>query len=167
MCMVQNIQKLAKICRGCLVSRLCPALLWPPWTVARQAPLPMGFPRQEYCSGLPFPSPGDLPEPGMEPRSWALQDRLSPSQPCGKPRRGFCSEKCLFPRLLSVVQFLHQVENICSQVLWAHKENHKKCRLPLLQSPRQGGENTERKPLVSPEKTWQSGVPLRGAHLIS
>ena len=40
-----------------------------PWTVARQAPLPMGFSRQEYWSGLPFPSPEDLPDPGMEPRS--------------------------------------------------------------------------------------------------
>ena len=37
-----------------------------PWTVARQAPLSMGFPRQEYWSGLPFPSPGDLPEPGIQ-----------------------------------------------------------------------------------------------------
>ena len=40
-----------------------------PWTVARQAPLSMGFPRQECWSGLPFPSPGDLPDPGMEPAS--------------------------------------------------------------------------------------------------
>ena len=38
-----------------------------PWTVAHQAPLSMGFPRQEYWSGLPFPSPGDLPHPGIEP----------------------------------------------------------------------------------------------------
>ena len=47
--------------------------LWPPWTIAGQAPLPMGFSRQEYWSGLPFPSPGDLPNPGIEPRSPALQ----------------------------------------------------------------------------------------------
>ena len=40
-----------------------------PWTVACQAPLSMGFPRQEYWSGLPFPSPGDLPSPGIEPTS--------------------------------------------------------------------------------------------------
>ena len=38
-----------------------------PWTVARQAPLSMGFPRQEYWSGLPFPSPGDLSNPGVKP----------------------------------------------------------------------------------------------------
>ena len=40
-----------------------------PWIVARQAPLSMGFSRQEYWSGLPFPTPGDLPNPGMEPMS--------------------------------------------------------------------------------------------------
>ena len=44
-----------------------------PWTVAYQASLSMGFSRQEYWSGLPFPSPGDLPDPGIEPRSPALQ----------------------------------------------------------------------------------------------
>ena len=44
-----------------------------PWTVAHQAPPSMGFSRQEYWSGLPFPSPGDLPYPGIEPRSPALQ----------------------------------------------------------------------------------------------
>ena len=41
------------------------------WTVAHQAPLSMEFSRQEYCSGLPFPSPGDLPDPGIEPASLA------------------------------------------------------------------------------------------------
>ena len=44
-----------------------------PWTAARQAPLSVGFSRQEYWSGLPFPSPGDLPRPGTEPGSPALQ----------------------------------------------------------------------------------------------
>ena len=43
-----------------------------PWTVAHQAPLPMGFSRQDYWSGLPFPSPGDLPDPGIKPKSPAL-----------------------------------------------------------------------------------------------
>ena len=42
-----------------------------PWTVALQTPLSLGFSRQEYCSGLPFPPPGDLPDPGMEPMSLA------------------------------------------------------------------------------------------------
>ena len=52
-----------------------------PWTVARQASLSMGFPRQEYWSGLPFPSPGDLPDPGIEPGSPALQADSLPSEP--------------------------------------------------------------------------------------
>ena len=43
-----------------------------PWTVARQTPLSMGFSRQEYWSGLPFPFPRDLPHPGIEPASLAL-----------------------------------------------------------------------------------------------
>ena len=43
-----------------------------PWTVAHQAPLSMGFPRQEYWSGLPFPSPGHLTDPGMEPAAPVL-----------------------------------------------------------------------------------------------
>ena len=56
-----------------------------PWTVTCQAPLFMGFPRQEYWSGLPFPSPGGLPDPGIEPMSFALQaDSLSLSHP-GSP----------------------------------------------------------------------------------
>ena len=52
-----------------------------PWTVAQQAPLSMGFSRQEYWSGLPFPSPGDLPDPGIEPRSPALQADALTSEP--------------------------------------------------------------------------------------
>ena len=47
------------------VAQSCPTLC-DPWTVARQAPLPMGFSRQDYWSGLPFPLPGDLPDLGME-----------------------------------------------------------------------------------------------------
>ena len=52
-----------------------------PWTVAHQAPPSMGFSRQEYWSGLPFPSPGDLPDPGIEPRSPALQADVLTSEP--------------------------------------------------------------------------------------
>ena len=47
-----------------------------PWTVAYQAPLSMGFSRQEYWSGLPFPSPGDLPDPGVEPRDRTWVSRI-------------------------------------------------------------------------------------------
>ena len=55
-----------------------------PWTVACQPPLSMEFSRQEYWSGLPFPSPGDLPDPGIEPGSPALQADSLPSEPPGK-----------------------------------------------------------------------------------
>ena len=54
-------------------------------TVARQAPLPMEFSRQEYWSGFPFPSPRDLPDPGIEPGSLALQVEALPSELLGKP----------------------------------------------------------------------------------
>ena len=55
-----------------------------PWTVAHQAPLTLEFSRQESWSGLPFPSPGDLPNPGIEPESPALQADSLPSEPPGK-----------------------------------------------------------------------------------
>ena len=59
-----------------------------PWTVACQAPLSMGFSRQEYWSELPFPSPGDLPDPGIEPKSSALQaDSLQSESPGNPPKR--------------------------------------------------------------------------------
>ena len=55
-----------------------------PWTVAYHAPPSMGFSRQEYWSGLPFPLPGDLPDPGIKPRSPAWQADALPSEPPGK-----------------------------------------------------------------------------------
>ena len=68
------------------VKSLSPVRLFKtPWTVAYQAPLSMGFSRQEYWSGLSFPSTGDLPNPGIEPRSPALQTDGLPSEPPGKP----------------------------------------------------------------------------------
>ena len=57
---------------GGLVAKSCPTLV-SPWTVARQAPLSIGFSMQEYWSGLPFPSPGDLSNPRIEPESSALK----------------------------------------------------------------------------------------------
>ena len=69
-----------------------------PWVVARQAPLSMGLPRQEYWSGLPWPSPGDLPNPGIEPGSPTGQvDSLPP----GKPRVGKGVKK-LKPLLMGI-----------------------------------------------------------------
>ena len=60
------------------------------WTVVHQAPLSMGFSRQEYYSGLTFPSPEDLPDPGIEPESPALQTDSLPSELQG---RSFCPLK--------------------------------------------------------------------------
>ena len=67
----------------------------PPWTVPRQAPLSMGFPRQEYWKGLPFPSPGDLPDPGIEPKSPALQADSLLSEPPGFPSRAQTHVLCI------------------------------------------------------------------------
>ena len=67
----------------CLVARHI-RLFATPWTVACQAPLSMGFSRQEYWSGLQFPSPGDLPDPGIKPAPPALQVNSLPTEPSGK-----------------------------------------------------------------------------------
>ena len=67
-----------------LVANSCPTFATP-WTVARQAPLSMRFSRQEYWRGLPCPPPGDLPDPGIKPRSPALHADSLPSEPPGKP----------------------------------------------------------------------------------
>ena len=64
-----------------------------PWTVARQAPLPMGCPRQENWSGLPFPSPGDLPDSGIKPRSPALLADTLQSELPGKCRRDYSQKE--------------------------------------------------------------------------
>ena len=60
------------------------------WSIAHQAPLSMGFSRQEYWIGLPFPSPGDLPNPGTEPGSPALQADSLPSELQGSPTVRYC-----------------------------------------------------------------------------
>ena len=63
----------------------CIRLFAIPWTVALQALLSLGFPRQEYWSGLTFPPPGDLPNPGIEPVSPTLAGGLFTTEPPGKP----------------------------------------------------------------------------------
>ena len=69
----------------CSVAVLCPTLFMTPWTVACQDPLSMGIFRQEYWSELPFPPPGDLPDPGIEPASPALAGGLFTTEPPRKP----------------------------------------------------------------------------------
>ena len=72
----------------CSVAESCLTLVTP-WTAAHQAPLSMGFSRQEYWSGLPFPPPGNLPNPGGKPTSPALAGGCFTTEPPGKPERDF------------------------------------------------------------------------------
>jgi len=72
MCVYIYILMCVSVHGGCSIAQLCPTL-GTPWTVACQAPLSMGFPRQEYWSGFPFPSPRNLPNPEIEPTSPAFQ----------------------------------------------------------------------------------------------
>ena len=87
-----SLHRESLLCLRLLVSKsqwLSPVQLFAiPWTVARQAPLSMALSRQKYCSGLLFPSPGDLPGPGIEPTSPvspALAGGFLATEPPGKP----------------------------------------------------------------------------------
>ena len=79
---------------GGLITKSCPTLVTP-WIVACQIPMSMGFPRQEYWSGLPFPSPGDLWDPGIKPRSPALQVNSLPTELCEKPILPLVTNDCI------------------------------------------------------------------------
>ena len=83
----------------CAHGRLAVVVVWflshtqlfaSPWTVARQSPLLIGFPRQEYWSGLPFPSPGDLPDPGIKP-VFFIAGGFFTTEPPGKPHLEYTS----------------------------------------------------------------------------
>ena len=81
------------VCMYVLIARSCPTLC-DPMDYSPPGSSVMAFSRQEYWSGLPFPSPGNLPNPGIEPGSPALQADSLPSEPPGKPKnRGFCKLK--------------------------------------------------------------------------
>ena len=100
-----------------------------PWTVAHQAPPSMGFSRQEYWSGLPFPSPGDLPNPGIKPRSLALQaDSLTSSH------QG--SQRC-FNRLQ--IETVHKNGWKLFWILEYHLVNFNPLQCSCLENPRDGG----------------------------
>ena len=85
---VVNIHNGILVVVGGLAAKSCLTLATPR-TVALQAHLSMGFLRQEYWSGLPFPSPGDLPDPGSEPVSPPLAGRFFNTEPPGKPTKSF------------------------------------------------------------------------------
>ena len=78
-----------------LVVKSCPTLVIP-WTVAHQAPLSMGFSQKEYWSRLPFPSPGDLPNPGIKPASSTLQEDSLLLSHQGSPDTGIGRSFCLY-----------------------------------------------------------------------
>ena len=78
--------ELSRVLLCCVESLSCVWLFVTLWTVVHQAPLPMGFSRQEYWSELPCPPPGDLSNPGTEPRSLTLQVDSLLSEPRGKPK---------------------------------------------------------------------------------
>ena len=103
-----------------------------------QVPLPMEFSRQEYCSGLPFPSPGDLPNPGLEPKSPALQaDSFSPETP-GKPKQSLWNSpgKNIGVGIHSLLQQIFPTQGLtprlphCRQILChlSHQGGYKRVR---------------------------------------
>ena len=95
------------------------------WTVAHQAPPSMEFSRQEYWSRLPFPSPGDLPDPGIKPGSPALQADALPYEPPGKPnlhpKRSWSQLSGLLPVWSTIAFWIpwnHYIWEVCSANQW-------------------------------------------------
>ena len=94
-----------------------------PWTVAPQAPLSMELSRQEYWSGFPCPSPGDVPDPGIEPRSPALQADASPSEPPGKPLQlpsEVSMDILILPYRAGITEVLCLVQGCPAPALYSH-----------------------------------------------
>ena len=87
------------ICACMLSCFSCISLFATLWTVAHRAPLSMEFPRQEYWSGLPFPSPGNLPDLGIKSRSSTLQEDSLPAEPQGKPKNTGVGSLSLLQRI--------------------------------------------------------------------
>ena len=125
LCKIPPTQKKNQLKVKVLVTQPCPTLC-NPWTVAHQASLSMEFFRQEYWSGYPFPSPGDLPGPGIKPKSLALPADFLSSEPSGKHFFSIlgCSTFNVVERYkppLSSVQFSHSV---VSDSLRPHESQH-------------------------------------------
>ena len=87
------------------------------WTVAYQAPPSMGFSRQEYSNGLPFPLPGNLPNPGIQPRSPTLQADYLPAEPQGKPKNTGVGSLSLLQWIFST-QELNRGLLYCRRILY-------------------------------------------------
>jgi len=98
-----------------------------PWTVAHQAPLSIEFSRQQHWSGLPFPSPGDLPDPRIEPGSPTLQVDSLPSEPPGKPLRRYLRLNEVIgwsPDLTGLVSLLRRGRNTRDLSVYTHTKGH-------------------------------------------
>ena len=106
-----------------------------PWTVAHQSTLSMRLPRQEYWSGLPFLSPGDLPNPGIEPEPPALAGGFFTTEPPGKPNNKRPKAKSIKVKI-SCAYILISVDSV--QFFSKHTEHHFCVRHWVLHSP--GGE---------------------------
>ena len=109
-----NLRLLWDQCR-CLFAQWCLILCDPVGSTAHQVPLSMGFPRQEYWRGLPFPSPGDLSHPWIEPASPALTGGFFTTEPPGKPPvvgkwMLIFGEKRACPRVKNVLSLLTTFE---------------------------------------------------------
>ena len=91
-----------------------------------QAPLSMGFSRKEYWSGLSFPSPRDLPNPGIKPRFPALQADALPSELLGKPVSNTCTKLrvCKFVCFYAIKSHIHIHINIISYPITLHLHYH-------------------------------------------
>ena len=105
----------------CILSRFSHVRLFAtPWTVAQQAPLSVEFSKQEYWSGLLFSSSGDLPNPGIEPKSPALQADSVMSEPPGKPYRFINSLKKIKLRINGIMfcfVFIHKDPNYTTRLM--------------------------------------------------
>ena len=97
----------------------CVWLFVTPWDVACQTPLSVGFSRQEYWSGLPFPSPGDLPDPKIEPGSPALQADSSPSEPPGKPCYHKPEYLCILVKNVSLIRLAPETPSAHNLPSWS------------------------------------------------
>ena len=94
------------------VIKSCPRLFVTPWTIQ-----PKGFSRQEYWNGLPFPSPGDLPNPGIEPRCPTLQADSLPAEPPGKTKKTVVGSLSFLSQIF-LIQESNQGLLYCRQILY-------------------------------------------------
>ena len=117
----KNIYSVVYLCWATLSLHLYPNLSTL-WTIAHQVPLSMGFPRQECWSGLPFPSPGDLPNPGIQPVSLALAGGFFTAEPPRKPQDITNKNPQLLGNVIKLLSQFH-LWNKCNWKYWERKRD--------------------------------------------